>query len=158
MLNLDIHIVLYIALGMLAILFIWIVFLHFKIRKLLGGSSAKNIEEGLSTMRKDLESMPSWKSNSEKRLAIIEKKLSKSIQGLETVRFNPFKGSGDGGNQSFSTALVNEKGDGVVLSSLYSRERVSVFSKPLHGFASEYELSDEEKDVIAKTKQSLANN
>ena len=71
---------------------------------------------------------------------------------MHTVRFNPFKGTGAGGNQSFATALLNENGDGVVLSSLYSRERVSVYAKPVQKFSSEYELSGEEKQAIKSAK------
>jgi hypothetical protein len=66
----------------------------------------------------------------EEYLTTVEKRLKKSIQGVETVRFNPFKGTGAGGNQSFSTAFVNEKGDGVVLTSMYARDRISMFAKP----------------------------
>ncbi|NIT70429.1 DUF4446 family protein, partial [candidate division KSB1 bacterium] len=59
--------------------------------------------------------------------------------GVGTVRFNPFKGTG--GGQSFAAAFLSEHGNGVVISTLYSRERVSVFAKPIQSFASEYELT-----------------
>jgi hypothetical protein len=71
------------------------------------------------------------------------------------VRFNPFKGTGSGGNQSFSAAFVNERGDGLVLTSMYARDRISMFAKPLKAFASEFELSEEEKESIEKSKQTL---
>ena len=45
---------------------------------------------------------------------------------------------------------MDEKGDGVVISSLYSRDKVSVYAKPLVEGKSEYELSEEEKDVVSK--------
>jgi len=48
--------------------------------------------------------------------------------------------------------MLNEVGDGVVLSSLYSRERMSVFAKPVKAGKSEFELSDEEKEVLARAK------
>ena len=82
--------------------------------------------------------------------------MKRSLQSVETVRFNPFKGSGEGGNQSFSTSFVSENGDGVVISSLYSRDRISVFSKPLSKFQSSFELTDEEKKVIEDSKKNLA--
>jgi hypothetical protein len=44
--------------------------------------------------------------------------------------------------------MLNEEGDGVVLSSLYSRERMSVFAKPIKNKKSEYELTVEEKAVL----------
>ncbi len=85
----------------------------------------------------------------------IDKKLSRTVSGNETVRFNPFQGAGLGGNQSFATALINAEGDGVVISSLYSRDRVSIFSKPIKKFSSEYELTAEEKEALQKAKGSL---
>jgi hypothetical protein len=72
--------------------------------------------------------------------------LKKSIRGLATIRFNPFPDQGS--NQSFAIGMLNEEGDGVILSSLYSRERMSVFAKPVKNKKSEYELTVEEKEVL----------
>jgi hypothetical protein len=85
----------------------------------------------------------------------VEKRLNRSVQAIETLRFNPFKGTGDGGNQSFSTALINQNGDGVILSSLYSRDRISVFSKPVVKFQSTFELTPEEVEVLNNSKNQL---
>ena len=76
--------------------------------------------------------------------------MRKSIRGLETIRFNPFPDQGS--NQSFAVGMVNEEGDGVVFSSLYSRERMSIFAKPIKNGKSEYELTTEEKEVLEKAK------
>jgi hypothetical protein len=82
--------------------------------------------------------------------------LSRSIQGVETIRFNAFKGTGEGGNQSFAIALLSEEGDGTVVSSLYARDRMSVFAKPVTGFTSKYEMTEEEKSVIAQVSKNVA--
>lgn len=82
-------------------------------------------------------------------LTTVEKRLKKSVQAVHTVRFNPFKGTGSGGNQSFATAMLNENGDGVVISTLYAREHISIFSKPVKKGKSEYELSEEEKEAVS---------
>ncbi len=81
---------------------------------------------------------------------MINSKLKKSIRGVETIRFNPFPDQGS--NQSFAIGMLNEEGDGIVLSSLYSRERMSVFAKPIKEHKSEYELSAEEKHVLDKAR------
>lgn len=144
------------ALIVLAIIdVIWLFFLTRKINRLLGGTTAKNIEETLRTIGKELESTAKFKNEVTRYLATAEERIKRSIQGIETVRFNPFKGTGDGGNQSFATAIINENGDGVVVSSLYSRERVSVFSKPIRSFKSEFELTEEENQALQKSKTSL---
>src|SRR6185369_3846142 len=74
----------------------------------------------------------------------IELRLKKSIRGVETIRFNPFKDSG--GNHSFATALISEEGDGVVISSLYARDRVNIFAKPIKKHVSDFELTGEEQE------------
>ena len=81
--------------------------------------------------------------------------MKKSVQAVSTIRFNPFKGNGSGGNQSFATAFLNEDTDGVVISSIYSREHTSVFSKPINKGVSEYELSGEEKEAIENAKKQI---
>ena len=89
---------------------------------------------------------------------MLQKKVARSVQSTELVRFTPFSGIGSNGNQSFSLAFLNEQGDGIVVSGLYySRDRVSIFTKPVNGFSSSFELTPEEKEVIARSKQGLQN-
>ena len=66
------------------------------------------------------------------------------------MRFNPFKGTGGGGNQSFAIALTDEKGDGVILSSLHARDRISIFAKAVQSGKSELGLTDEETTALTK--------
>lgn len=78
-----------------------------------------------------------------------------SVQKVGIIRFNPF--SEVGGDQSFSVALLNEKDDGVVITSLYSRQENRVYGKPIKNSQSEYTLSEEEKQAIEKAKNSKIN-
>jgi hypothetical protein len=127
-----------------------------KIRGLLAGTNAQNFEEAGALIRKEIEELKNFRKESETYFERVEKRLQRSVQGVETIRFNPFKGTGDGGNQSFATAFVDERGNGAVISSLYTREKVSVFSKPVQKFSSEFELTEEEKDAINNTQKKLA--
>lgn len=133
----------------------WIVRLEIKMWKLLRGKNAKSLEDSIVSAHDNLDKLNEFQKESVLYFINIEKRLSRSVQAVETIRFNPFKGTGEGGSQSFSTSFLSENGDGVVLSSLYSRDRVSVFSKPLMKFESTFELTDEEKEVITGAKQSL---
>lgn len=72
------------------------------------------------------------------------------IKKVGIIRFNPF--SDTGGNQSFSIVLLNSNDDGVIITSLYSREGNRVYGKPIRGGTSEYPLSNEEKEAIEKAK------
>ena len=137
------------------ILVIWIIRLEVKLKKFLVGTGAKNISDSFVHIDTSLKDLAQFRKELEEYLRSVEKRLRQSIQGVHTVRFNPFKGTGAGGNQSFATAFLNEEGDGVVLSSLYSRDRVSIFSKPLSAYKSEFELTKEERDAIAQARKDL---
>lgn len=126
-----------------------------RVSRLLAGKDAKSLEETILSLKQEVAELRNFQQDSEAYLENVEARLRRSIQSIETVRFNPWKGTGEGGNQSFATALLNEHGDGVVLSSLYSRERVSVFSKPIKKHASEYELTEEEIEALKASKKSV---
>ena len=83
-----------------------------------------------------------------KELADLKKESKFSIQKTGIVRFNPF--SEVGGDQSFSVALLDANNDGVVITSLYTREGNRVYGKPIKNSQSGYQLSDEEKNAINK--------
>lgn len=150
---------LYIIYGLLAISIIligWIIRLEIKIKKLLIGKDAKSLEDSIVGAKENLLKLNTFQQEASLYFKNIEKRLHRSLQATETLRFNPFKGTGDGGNQSFATAFLSEDGDGVVISSLYSRDRVSIFSKPLKKFESLFELTEEEKEVIGNSKTNLS--
>ena len=136
------------------VLFIWIIVLQVKLHKLLGSKNG-SLDEAIGTLRKDTDTLKKYAEKNTEKLEIVDKKLKKTISGNETIRFNPFKGDGSGSNQSFATALVNSEGDGVVISSIYSRDHLSVFSKPVKDMSSEYELTAEEKNALQKAKESI---
>lgn len=145
------------VIGILAIFnTVWLIIVARKINRLLIGTNAENLEEAGALVRKEIDDLKKFRKESEVYFENVENRLQRSIQSVETIRFNPFKGTGDGGNQSFSTAFIDERGNGAVLSSLYSRERVSVFGKPVQKFTSEFELTEEEKEVIESTQKKLS--
>ena len=119
-----------------------------KLRKLLSGKTGRDLEgtitENISSIRK----MDNRILLIAQEIDEINKRLAKATQKIHTVRFNPFRDQG--GNQSFATAFLNESDDGVVISSIYSRDKVSVYAKPVAGGKSEYELSNEEREAIEK--------
>lgn len=154
--TLDYSIITFIVLGaVIALLLVWIVRLEIKLNNIKAGSSGKRMDEVMSHISHSLNDLHSFKNDAHNRLNQAENKLKSSVRCIETLRFNPFQGTGSGGNQSFASAFVNEEGNGVVISSLYSRDRVSVFSKPLTQFSSPYELFDEEQEVINRAKNTL---
>ncbi len=129
---------------------IWVIMTEKRLKRFFLGKTAKNLEDTITTLHSEINKLKKSKEDIEKDISTINAKLKKSIRGLETIRFNPF--SDQGSNQSFAIGMLNEEGDGVVFSSLYSRERMSVFAKPIKNNKSEYELTEEEKEALAKAK------
>ena len=136
-------------------LFIWVVWLQNKLGKLLVGKS-KTLDESLSVVEKDIADLKKFQSLTENTLKETDRRLRKTVSGVETIRFNPFKGDGSGGNQSFATAFLSEEKNGVVISSLYARDHVSVFSKPIKNLQSEQgELTGEEKEALEQAMSAI---
>lgn len=71
------------------------------------------------------------------------------VQHVSLKRFNPF---GDtGGDQSFILALLDGNKDGVVITSLHSRENTRFYVKSVNGGVGvEHPLSDEEQKIISR--------
>lgn len=132
-----------------------VLYLSIKVKKLLRGKNAESLEDTIVNLSKHVDSLEQFTKGVHEQNKDIQKKIATSARGVETVRFNAFRNEGLGGNQSFATAILNDNGKGVVISSIYSRERVSVFAKPISEFKSEYELSNEEQEAITKSKESL---
>ncbi|MBL7045738.1 MAG: DUF4446 family protein [Parcubacteria group bacterium] len=149
------EILLYIALGVFSLLIIWFIRIEFKLRKFTKGRDGKSLDGAVRELAKENEGLEKFKDEMEKYLVNVEKRLRRSVQGVETIRFNPFKGTGAGGNQSFSSAFLNEDGNGVVLSTIYARDRVSMYAKAVENFKSMYELTEEETKVIEEAKKRL---
>jgi hypothetical protein len=86
------------------------------------------------------------KSTSEKLSQEITQNKS-HLQRLGFKRYNPFTDTG--GDQSFSVALLDENGNGLMISSLHSRENTRLYAKKVeNGKVNTQALSKEEQIVI----------
>lgn len=132
--------------------------LHFRVKKFTKGKDAKSLEDVITVALKKIEELEEFKKDAQAYFLNVEKRLRRSFQSIETTRFNAFKGTGSGGNQSFATAFLNENSDGVVFSSMYSHDKVSVFAKPIKKGDSEYSLTEEESKALDSAKKACAHN
>lgn len=140
----------YVLIAIVIVLAVLVVHLEIKMKRFLRGKNALSLEDTLLNLARELGSLKEADNARAQHLANVETRVKRSIQGTSVHRFNPFKDVGS--NQSFATALLNEHGHGVVFSSLYSRDRTSVFSKPVRNFASEYDLTPEEQSAIDQAR------
>jgi len=151
--NNDITLYLIIAFVFLTILLVaWIIRLEIRIKRLMRGKSGFSLESSFIDMQKNISDFAKFKINIEKYLKTVEKRVSKSIQGVHNLNFNAFTGNESGG-KSFATAFLNENGDGVILSTIHARDRVNIFAKQIKNFLPEVALSEEEVSSLTKAKE-----
>jgi len=143
-------ILIYIISGIITIIILWIISIEYRLKKFFVGTNARNLEEVMNIISKDNALIKEVQSQIKTNLVNIDKRLDKSIRNVKTVRFNPFVDAG--GNQSFAISFLNDEGDGVIISSLYARDRMSIFAKPINKGKSDFELTNEEKEVLEKSK------
>ena len=81
------------------------------------------------------------------RLSGVEKLQLKHIQRVELLRYNPYDETG--GDQSFTLALLDDGGNGIVITSLHARSATRIFAKPVIGAkAVKHQFSEEERQAI----------
>lgn len=132
------------------ILTILVVMQNLKLKKFLRGKKTETLEGTIVLLQKEVSVLNTARNTVDEYLKKVENRLKKSVQKIETIRYNPFKSSG--GGQSFTTAILSEDGDGVIISTLHSRDRMSIFGKPVKNFSSEHKLSDEELEAIKRIR------
>lgn len=81
------------------------------------------------------------------RVERLSDQTASCLQRVGLVRYDAFQELG--GQLSFSLALQDARGDGVVLSVLNDREGARAYAKPLTGGRSTFALSEEEHRAIA---------
>jgi hypothetical protein len=140
--------------ALVLILLVWVFILNQKIYRLLARDLGGDIPETLENLGKKVVEYDAFVKDITTYLRTAEKRLHRSTQALGLIRFSAFKEMKEGG-QSFALAFLNEEGNGVVISSIYARERVSIYAKPLAAFVSSIELTPEETSAINEARKKL---
>ncbi|MBI4709018.1 MAG: DUF4446 family protein [Candidatus Portnoybacteria bacterium] len=124
-----------------------------KIKLLLGGSKAADLEGVIFEQIKRLRQTEKGLKEINKFAQYLDKMAQKSIQKVGVVRFNPFKESGTGSDQSFSIALLDPNNNGFTISGLFTREGTRLYVKPILAGESKYPLSNEEREAIGTAEK-----
>jgi len=150
----------YVTYALAGALFIVIVVFSFlisslmkRLEKLTTGTNGKNLETAIYQLMSDHEIFQNRIERAEETAGRLDSEMKSAMRGIATVRYNAY--ADVGGKQSFATAILAEDGSGVVVSSIYARERVNVYAKPIRNFKSEYELSQEEMDALKEAAKTF---
>ena len=83
-------------------------------------------------------------------LASLRSDLEQALRHVAVVRYDAF---GDmGGRLSFSAALVDDRGDGLVFSSIHARGESRTYAKGVVGGSSDATLTPEEQQALAAAR------
>ena len=83
-------------------------------------------------------------------VAALRAEAGGALRHLAVVRYDAF---GDmGGHLSWSLALLDDGGDGVVLTSIHGRSDARTYAKSVTGWASEQQLSPQEAEAIQRAR------
>jgi hypothetical protein len=87
-------------------------------------------------------------------VAALRAEIASSLRHVAVVRYDAF---GDmGGRLSFSAALVDDAGDGVVISSIHARGESRTYAKGLVSGRSDTTLTPEEQQALAAARTGRA--
>ena len=84
-------------------------------------------------------------------VAALRAETRDALRHLAVVRYDAF---GDmGGHLSWSLALLDDGGNGVVLTSIHGRSEARTYAKSISGWTCEQQLSPEEDEAIAGARR-----
>ncbi|MCK4259416.1 MAG: DUF4446 family protein [Halanaerobiales bacterium] len=122
------------------------------IKKVTHNQDGMSIEAIIHQYYSKIDSIQKNQQEIMKEQAQIVEILKNCFSKSGIVRFNPFDQVG--GDQSFVIALLDQEGNGIVMSSLYGRNQSRFYGKPIVNGKSSYTLSDEEKKAIQQALKS----
>ncbi|MDD5415610.1 MAG: DUF4446 family protein [Candidatus Daviesbacteria bacterium] len=122
------------------------------ITSLFPKSGERDIRKKFEEIVKTVEGFKNELSDLDDRIEAIRLKGLQHVQRVELLRFNPYDETG--GNISFTACFLDDKGSGIVITSLHARNGTRVFGKEIaSGKSLKYELSKEEEAVIKKAME-----
>jgi len=128
---------------------VYVIIIHRKLKRyrfLNKDGDDKQLGELLLDISKKVENLDKNLNHIEDRFAKNLVQQEKHFKHCGLIRFQAFQDTG--GDQSFALALLDEHGDGFVLSSLFGRDESRIYCKPIEAGKSKYALSKEEQNAI----------
>ncbi len=98
------------------------------------------------------EELPEDVQGLRQEVAALKREAGDALRHLAVVRYDAF---GDmGGHLSWSLALLDDGGHGVVVTSIHGRSEARTYAKNISGWTCEQQLSPEEDEAIAHARPS----
>jgi len=145
-------------------LIVWMLLLTFFLiqerryfKSLAKGVTKKDLISLLKQISTSLAASSSKIESINHQLEVIKSDNLSHLQKIGFIRFNPF--SDTGGDQSFCLCLLDQNNNGIVITSLHSRETTRIYGKVISGPLNRAECSAEEwKAYQEAIKANIFNN
>jgi hypothetical protein len=117
----------------------------------LGGDGTTDIARVAANQNRRIEGLATEVARLHEHVATAEDDVRQSLRNVAVVRYDAF---GDmGGRLSFSAAIVDDVGDGIVISSIHARGESRTYAKGVVGGRSSITLTPEEQQALASATQ-----
>jgi hypothetical protein len=153
--NVDFGIVIFVMAVLLLISIIVLIVTTVKLCKLRKrfekfsqGRNAKSLEEEIGTMFEQNKAIKDQTDKNKRDIKFIYKVLESTFQKIGLIRYDAF--SQMGGKFSFSLALLNEKNDGFIITSVHANEGCYTYSKEITKGECDTTLGPEEQQALDK--------
>jgi hypothetical protein len=122
--------------------------------QVLWGDGAADVATVLARQSRRVDGESARTDEVERAVAALRDGLAQTLQHVAVVRYDAF---GDmGGQMSFSAAVVDDRGDGMVISSIHARGESRTYAKGVVGGDSEITLSPEERHALDAARSGRA--
>lgn len=142
----------YLSLGLEALLLLLIIWQAFRINKLnqirkhfYSQGLKKNLEQIVIEQEQSIKKLNENLDLLAGKHANLENLNKNNLQKVGFVRFSPF---GEAGNLSFALAVLDAHDNGIIISSFHGREGTRIYSKDIHSGKSKGKLTEEEKQAL----------
>lgn len=139
--------------GLTLILIIILIITLVKMKKLykkydcfMRGKDMESMEETIISQFDRLEQLEEANRNNEDRLLTVEENMQRVYQKIGLVKYDAFREMS--GKLSYAVALLDKNNNGIVISSMYSREGCYSYAKEISHGESSITLSEEEKEAL----------
>ncbi len=116
-------------------------------KKFLTGKNGADLESLVLLLQQKIKNLENESLHASGEIKNLQKTLGFAVQKIGLIRYNPFE-ERQGGNYSFSLALLDSHNNGIILTNMFGRQQSRVYTKKLSDGKSETQLTEEENQAI----------
>jgi len=117
-------------------------------RNINAAAEAGNLAEVIARQSDEIKHVQNELAQMERAQNHLGHNQTLAVQKVGLIRFDAFDDVG--GKLSFSAVLLDDRGDGIIISSINGRRENRVYAKPVKGGESVFNLSMEEREAIGQ--------